>query len=128
MFNKERFDPQYDVSVSVARELATAICVSARCALPGWPMMMLLSRDFFDPEIQQSLKVGVCHRRSAERDVLVILDFNLNGVVPLPEPFTSMLLNELKPPILGVGEVRAYRSAEGIVLVRSNDRSVPMGG
>ncbi len=51
-----------------------------------------------------------------------MVHFNIDKGSALPEPFTSMLMDELKPAIVGIGEVRTKITPEGIVLLRTQNR------
>ncbi len=106
----------------IARKLADAVEIAAAAASPGWSTLLLLSRGCFDGEVKKEPQIGLCPCRATEPHELVKIDFNLEEGFAPPEGFITAVLEAIDPFIVGVGEIRSYRFAKGIVLVRADDR------
>jgi hypothetical protein len=106
---------------ALAQRLARTIRRVALTASPGWSALLLVPSRFFDHEHQEGFEIGLCPCQATEPLELVKIHFDREKGFSLPKEFIALVREVLGPFIVGVGEVRADRTPEGIVLVRTND-------
>ena len=110
----------------ILHQIASAVRALAAVSIttPGWGRSILLLPEagLLRDEIPQTLQVTSCPCRVTMPGELIRLDFQRpDRIAASYEDVRALLVQEIEPFIIGVGQVRARNTPEGIVILRINE-------
>lgn len=107
---------------SLLRQIASAIRTAAACATPEWAQSLLVAPVFDKSEIPKPLDIASCAYRVTVPGELVRLDFYPNDLAAVTLDYRRFIRAEIEPFIIGVGNVVAEDTAEGIIVFSREKR------
>ena len=103
----------------IAKGLANTARASARAATPQWGRSITLVTPLLGGELSECVKCSSLPLRVTEVGELVRIHFNFSGCVADQDYLSHLLMREIEPFIIGVGQVKVGLTAEGVVVRRA---------